>query len=372
MRIDYIPHPFLISVVREAEGDNVESDFLLKAVRFTDTTSTSAEITRCAFDLTAKGKSQHRISYSEDNLRERSMSLLKYVEQSMTKKGDPINEALREGNTYKILGTDTFWSKDQFATKKLKPNQETGFMHEHFKISAAKPIDELILTISYSQDKEERNVSTSIPVVQYRSANQYIFPVKGTWLVTANWDSPHGHRGGYSSEFAFDLAQLDGNLQVPENQRKPKESFPCYGKEILAIADGEVVDCFWKLPEISTSYTDYPREQIRQFVHEHGYVPASAGNFVILAHANGEFSFYAHLITDSLEVKKGDKVKQGQVLGRVGNSGNSTGPHLHFQIMDGPSHLTGRGLPCHFTNIKSIFGEDITLIEQDQSIVHAD
>jgi len=245
-------------------------------------------------------------------------------------------------------------------------------MHEHFKISAAKPIDELILTISYSQDKEERNVSTSIPVVQYRSANQYIFPVKGTWLVTANWDSPHGHRGGYSSEFAFDLVQLNGNLQVPENQRKPKESFPCYGKEILAIADGEVVDCFWRLPEISTSYTDYPREQIRQFVHEHGYVPACAGNFIMLAHANGEFSFYAHLITDSLEVKRGDKVKQGQVLGRVGNSGNSTGPHLHFQIMDGPSHLTGRGLPCHFTNIKSIFGEDITLIEQDQSIVHAD
>ena len=86
MRIDYIPHPFLISIVREAEGDNVESDFLLKAVRFTNTTGRSAEITRCAFDLTAEGKSQHRISCSEDNLRERSMSLLKYVEQSMIKK----------------------------------------------------------------------------------------------------------------------------------------------------------------------------------------------------------------------------------------------------------------------------------------------
>jgi murein DD-endopeptidase MepM/ murein hydrolase activator NlpD len=73
-----------------------------------------------------------------------------------------------------------------------------------------------------------------------------------------------------------------------------------------------------------------------------------------------------------LQVKKGDKVKQGQILGEVGNSGNSGGPHLHFQLMDGPSILTGRGLPCHFTNVRDFFGERVDFIEHNGLIVHTD
>jgi murein DD-endopeptidase MepM/ murein hydrolase activator NlpD len=66
----------------------------------------------------------------------------------------------------------------------------------------------------------------------------------------------------------------------------------------------------------------------------------------------GRYAFYAHLIPGTVAVKPGDQLKRGQVLGKLGNSGNSTEPHLHFQICDGPKPLLCNGLPFeidHFT-----------------------
>jgi murein DD-endopeptidase MepM/ murein hydrolase activator NlpD len=67
----------------------------------------------------------------------------------------------------------------------------------------------------------------------------------------------------------------------------------------------------------------------------------------------GRFAFYAHLQPGSIRVKVGDTVKTGQVLGLLGNSGNSDAPHLHFHIMDGPRPLSSNGLPYRFTRFTS-------------------
>jgi murein DD-endopeptidase MepM/ murein hydrolase activator NlpD len=69
------------------------------------------------------------------------------------------------------------------------------------------------------------------------------------------------------------------------------------------------------------------------------------GNHVIVDMGNGRYAFYAHLQPGSLRVKKGDRVRRGQVLGLVGNSGNSTEPHLHFHLSDSPSPLGSEGVP---------------------------
>lgn len=130
--------------------------------------------------------------------------------------------------------------------------------------------------------------------------------------MTGNWDGPDSHRGAYSQEFAFDLDQLDSNLQVVLNQKRPDEEYPFYGREVIAVADGEVADCFDQLPENSTYCSDLTGEQIIKYAQEYGYVRISGGNQVILKHSNGEYSFYAHLIPDSVKVKKGDKEKRGR------------------------------------------------------------
>jgi murein DD-endopeptidase MepM/ murein hydrolase activator NlpD len=72
-----------------------------------------------------------------------------------------------------------------------------------------------------------------------------------------------------------------------------------------------------------------------------------AGNHVIMATA-GACALYAHLAPGSVAVTRGQRVRAGEVLGRVGHSGNSTAPHLHFQLMDSADPLRATGIPCAF------------------------
>jgi murein DD-endopeptidase MepM/ murein hydrolase activator NlpD len=69
------------------------------------------------------------------------------------------------------------------------------------------------------------------------------------------------------------------------------------------------------------------------------------GNFIVLALGDGQFAQYVHLQPGSVQVRAGDRVKQGQLLGRVGNSGDARWPHLHFQVADNPDILASEGLP---------------------------
>jgi murein DD-endopeptidase MepM/ murein hydrolase activator NlpD len=77
------------------------------------------------------------------------------------------------------------------------------------------------------------------------------------------------------------------------------------------------------------------------------------GNAIAVSHANGEFSYYAHLQQASLQVNEGDVVRRGALLGRVGNSGNSPGPYLHFHVMNGPNLFIDQGLPVQFSHFEA-------------------
>jgi murein DD-endopeptidase MepM/ murein hydrolase activator NlpD len=78
------------------------------------------------------------------------------------------------------------------------------------------------------------------------------------------------------------------------------------------------------------------------------------GNHVVLDIGGGHYAFYAHLKPGSLKVKLGDKVKRGQVIGLVGNTGNSTEPHLHFHVADGISPLGSEGLPYRLESFEIV------------------
>jgi murein DD-endopeptidase MepM/ murein hydrolase activator NlpD len=76
-----------------------------------------------------------------------------------------------------------------------------------------------------------------------------------------------------------------------------------------------------------------------------------AGNYVKIDHGKDEYSFYAHLQPSSVRVHVGDQVKAGDVIGKLGSSGNSTEPHLHFHVCDAPDVLLCAGIPVNFSNI---------------------
>ncbi|WP_422656158.1 M23 family metallopeptidase [Mycobacterium marinum] len=119
------------------------------------------------------------------------------------------------------------------------------------------------------------------------------------------------------------------------------DSYVSYGSSVYAVADGTV-----------TSTLDDMEANVP------GILPASDpalaakitvdnvdGNHIVLDIGGGAYAMYAHLIKGSLLVKPGDKVKKGQEIAKLGNTGNSNAPHLHFQLMDGPSLLEADALP---------------------------
>ena len=81
------------------------------------------------------------------------------------------------------------------------------------------------------------------------------------------------------------------------------------------------------------------------------------GNHIIIQHDNGEYSYYLHLKSGSIKVNTGDIIKRGQPIASLGHSGNSTEPHLHFHVTDGPDMAYSRSIPVSFKNI-SFYPDD--------------
>jgi hypothetical protein len=373
MKISYYPEKKLIGVKRQLEGqEKYEFDFLLRAVRIINTLDEPVHLVKYVFELKTKGETMKKIVYSEDVIKAKSKELQGMVDRLAIKQDDKVRETARQNNVLLFLGVKDFWEKENYTLNSLKPGQETGFRMEHFRILVEKPIDEMVFTVIYKQADKTKKTSIQIPIVEYKNKKEYIFPLKGSWLVFGNWDDAYNHRTMHSQEFAMDLVQLNDNLQFEQTLEKPNEEFKCYNQELLAIADGEVVECFDGIPENPSAIKMISNDEKREIMEKSGFVPLISGNYAIIKHATNEYSFYAHIKNGTLKIAKGDNVKQGQVIGNLGNSGNSTGPHLHFQLMDKPSILTGRGLPCHFTNIKNFAGEEISFIANSFLIVHTE
>ncbi|WP_304622562.1 M23 family metallopeptidase [Phyllobacterium lublinensis] len=178
-------------------------------------------------------------------------------------------------------------------------------------------------------------------------------PLKGNGWVAVNGccDSITSHRGAVMAingqlrvpeRFAIDWVKIDesGNLFTGEISKL--SSYAYYGTPIYAAADGVVVNLYDETDE------QIPGADAKGITTEN-----IGGNMVVVDIGGGAFAFYAHMQRGSLKVKLGDQVKTGQVLGLLGNTGNSTAPHLHFHIMDGPSPLDADGLPFVFTRFSS-------------------
>jgi hypothetical protein len=151
----------------------------------------------------------------------------------------------------------------------------------------------------------------------------------------------------HAQRFAIDFAQLNetgDDVLTGDPQRN--ESYEIYGEQVLAAGDGTVVatrtDMADNAPGAEPPFTAWD---------------AVAGNRVIEDLGHGRYALYAHLQPGSVRPRVGDRVRRGDVLGLVGNTGNSDAPHLHFHVMDGPggaSGLEANGLPYVFDRFELI------------------
>jgi murein DD-endopeptidase MepM/ murein hydrolase activator NlpD len=139
-----------------------------------------------------------------------------------------------------------------------------------------------------------------------------------------------------AQRFAIDWVKLGDDNKTHSGDELKNESYHAEGVDALAVADGIVVAVKDSIPE------NVPGAQSRAVTIN---LETVGGNHVILDIGEGHYAFYAHLKPGSIRVKKGDRVKRGQVVGLVGNSGNSTEPHLHFHLSDSNSPLGSEGIP---------------------------
>lgn len=137
--------------------------------------------------------------------------------------------------------------------------------------------------------------------------------------------------------FAIDWVRLR-NGRLFEGDGSRVEQWYGFGAELLAVADATVVRVRDAMPE------EVPNQPVVAVQSAADY----AGNSVALEIQPGVFAVYAHMQPGSVRVNVGDRVRAGQVLGLLGNTGNSTGPHLHFGIQDGPDAIASNSLPFVF------------------------
>ena len=181
-------------------------------------------------------------------------------------------------------------------------------------------------------------------VDNYDCKVDYILPFEGKWTALNGGTSKElSHSWGLVSQrYAYDFVIMDDAGKSFAGDNKNLESYFCYGKNILAPANGTVV-------KVSSKHKDSRVTGTKVYCDTWDI----RGNFIVIQHAKKEFSVCAHLISNSITVRVGDKVKQGQIIGKCGNSGNTSEPHLHFQLQSGKSFFTSAGLPISFVDINA-------------------
>jgi hypothetical protein len=206
-------------------------------------------------------------------------------------------------------------------------------------------------------------------------------PLRGSGWIAFNALSTHDHRRAFvpvdgkaciAQRFAIDWMRLGPDGRLFHDDSKSNTNFYGYGAEVLAVADARVSDLRDGLPDNGGSNERNDR---------HVTVDSAAGNYLTLDLGGGHFAVYAHLQPGTIKVKVGDKVKVGQVLALVGNTGNSDAPHLHFHVVEANSPLGAEGLAYElesFTQTGTVDGAEELLNKgqtwrpkpEDKTVLH--
>ncbi len=195
----------------------------------------------------------------------------------------------------------------------------------------------IIVPLKYGKDIPNKD--------NMQSDIEFSLPFSGAWVVinggvvkkiSHSWDLP-------TQRYAYDFIKLDENANSFTGNFKAATSYHCYGKEVLSPADGIVVEILSNQPDSIISVkgvADCTAKDIR-------------GNYIIIKHAEDLYTILAHLKKDSICVKEGEHIFRGQRIALCGNSGNSSEPHLHFQVQTGISFFFSAGVPIRFSGIES-------------------
>ena len=205
------------------------------------------------------------------------------------------------------------------------------------------------------------------------------FPLRGEWLSpnTPGTKVPSHGTNQLGTRYAYDFIQVDWNrigtpayrvgvMQYLFSGVKLSDYY-CWGQEVYSPCDGIVVgaeDGYAEnektnlLADMSNAY-----KNAHYFDPEKDDIQSVAGNYVIIKYSENVYAALCHLQTGSIQVSVGQMIKKGEVIGRVGHSGNSFAPHLHFQLMDSGDITVANGVPCAFEQYEIFQDNEWQIIE---------
>lgn len=187
----------------------------------------------------------------------------------------------------------------------------------------------------------------NLPVEYPEPRTDLHFPLRGAWWLINGSDWSDRHKlEVFSQTYAMDFVKLGADNGFFRGTGLALEDHYSWDQPVYATAGGKIAYICYDLPDLTPGVPPDPR----MFRDE---PRRTLGNAVVISHGNGEFSFFGSLQQASLQVNEGQMVKRGTLLGRVGNSGHSPGPHLHFMLMEGPNPFFDQGLPVHFSHFSA-------------------
>jgi hypothetical protein len=208
-------------------------------------------------------------------------------------------------------------------------------------------VDSMRIEVEATDEKgRPHSGSVVVPLGVYQQKTSLILPFRGKGIILQAGAANGGHRNR-SGQFALDAFGLDDawSTIVPGDGKK-NANYLGWGRPLVAPADGTVVSL----------RSDRPDQPIADASDPKYYVPeypggGDPGNHLVIDHGGGEYSMIAHFQEGSILVKLGEKVRQGQTLGKLGHSGDTSDPYVHYQLQAGPDWENADALPCKFTNV---------------------
>jgi hypothetical protein len=306
------------------------------------------------------------------------------VQQQRLSKGD-LDRAIQRGVMLQKAGLlDKFafqfrpesllGKQTTLADNRVVPPKGAILLGQRYFVFSGAPEQLRVRAVGHRSDGAPVNVEAALPISMKGSVVEYDFPLAGRWYIAVGQGLHNPHRWVVPEEFAYDIVKLGANSSTHRDAGAKRSDYYAYGETIHAAADGTVAAVQDSISETDTNLQQ-PGETAKVYqtrvlamqdeILAKG-VLAAAGNYIFLEHNSGEHSFYAHLQPGSLLVKAGERVKRAQPIARLGHSGNSTEPHLHFHVVDGPDPLLSAGIPVRFRNVTlPLAGEERALHDGD-------
>jgi murein DD-endopeptidase MepM/ murein hydrolase activator NlpD len=257
---------------------------------------------------------------------------------------------------FQFCGTDLIGPSIKLAGPKLEKDQALLITSQIFAFRGAR--DTLRVRVHGNVGGKAVEITSTLPIKSEFAKNSYIFPLRGVSYVGVGASFHTPHRWVIPEEFGLDIAKLGDNGLSHKGTGTRFEDYYAYGADVLAAAGGRVIEAENGQPEDPTAMQQPDESQEAYFARlqkDQGNrlakgMTSITGNYVMIDHGQSEYSLYAHLQAGSVRVKVGDQVKAGDVIGKLGSSGNSTEPHLHFQVCNNPG-MSGAGIPVNFSNV---------------------